>query len=323
MGLRSDVAVLQSHRFGFDVDIDLDVSDRVDDEAMQTKRRFMARAILRYKVFHYASGGYTYFQTLADDGLHTEMPLLKRLGKKIIVTFVGDDARPPSASPYREWKPEALEGQKQFQERRRELALRYADRIFYLNPDLREWLPRGEFRPYASVDPMKIRMQPAEPRSEVVIGHAPSDREVKGTADVIAAVESLRAEGLPVNLELIENVTNDEVLRRLLRTDLVVDQLNVGWYGAFAVEAMATGRPVLCYIREEADGDNPFGDELPIVRTEKGRLREDLRSLIGDPVRRRELGDRSRTFVERHHEPRAIARRNLEGLIKIPRRGEY
>jgi hypothetical protein len=318
LGLRSDVAVLEGHPFGYEVDIDLDVSDRTDPDAIKKKKGFLRRAILRYKVFHYAYGGHTFFQTLEDGELRTEIPLLKRLGKKILVTFIGDDARPPSASPFMDWSQEVLEMQEIYQQRRIDLMLAHADRVFYLNPDLREWLPGAEFRPYAAVDPQAIPLRPPEPRAEVVIGHAPSDRTIKGTEYVISAVDGLRDEGLPVRLELIENVPHEEVLPRLMRTDLVVDQLNQGWYGAFAVEAMATGRPALCYVREGREGDNPFGDELGIVRTSRETLRQDLRELVTSPDRRAELGLRGRAFVERHHDPRTIARRNLEGLVRIP-----
>jgi len=33
--------------------------------------------------------------------------------------------------------------------------------------------------------------------------------------------------------------------------DLLVDQLLTGWYGAVAVEMMALGKPVVCYLRED------------------------------------------------------------------------
>ena len=58
-------------------------------------------------------------------------------------------------------------------------------------------------------------------------------------------------------------MTHGEALGRLAAADLVVDQLVLGWYGAVAVEAMALGRPVLAYIREDEAEDNPFGVEAP------------------------------------------------------------
>jgi glycosyltransferase involved in cell wall biosynthesis len=149
------------------------------------------------------------------------------------------------------------------------------------------------------------------------VAHAPSDRQVKGTRHVEEAVAKLQREGHRVRLDLIEGVTRDEVLARVVQADVVVDQLLIGWYGAFAVEAMALGRPVLAYVREDEPEDNPFGAELPIVRTTAAALADDLLALAGDGKRRLELGAAGRRFVEEHHDPRRIARIVLEGIAEL------
>lgn len=69
--------------------------------------------------------------------------------------------------------------------------------------------------------------------------------------------------------------------------------------------------------RRIATGDNPFEDELPVVRTGPATLVNDLRSLLTDPGRRASTGAAGRRFVERHHDPRRIARSVLDGLISI------
>ena len=47
-----------------------------------------------------------------------------------------------------------------------------------------------------------------------------------------------------------------------------MDQLFAGWYGGVAVEAMALGKPVLAYIRDEDLKFVPskMASDLPIVR---------------------------------------------------------
>ncbi len=35
------------------------------------------------------------------------------------------------------------------------------------------------------------------------------------------------------------------------KADIVIDQLRIGWYGAFAVEVMKMGKPVIAYINED------------------------------------------------------------------------
>ena len=194
-------------------------------------------------------------------------------------------------------------------------ALAHADRVLYLNPDLGRWAPGAEFFPYANVDPRAVEPAPWTDREELVVVHAPTDRSIKGTRHVVDAVERLRAEGAPVRLDLIEGLTHDQVRARTAAADVVVDQLMIGWYGGFAVEAMALGRPLVCFIREE---ENPFGAALPIVRASPSTLVERLRELLRDPARRREAGQAGRRFVEREHDPRTLARRALAGLVDLP-----
>ena len=99
---------------------------------------------------------------------------------------------------------------------------------------------------------------------------------------------------------------------------LPIDQLLLGWYGALAVEAMAVGRPVLCYVREDEPDDNPFGAELPIVRTTPENLAEDLSRLIGNRALRASLGAQGRRFASTRHDPREIARTVLAEVEILP-----
>src|SRR5690606_29484229 len=71
----------------------------------------------------------------------------------------------------------------------------------------------------------------------VVVAHAPNHRGFKGTEFVLAAVETLKAEGLKVELRLIEGLQNDEV-RRILReeVDILVEQLIYTGYALNALE---------------------------------------------------------------------------------------
>jgi glycosyltransferase involved in cell wall biosynthesis len=135
---------------------------------------------------------------------------------------------------------------------------------------------------------------------------------------VLAAVDAVRARGIPIRLDLVEGVSRDEALARCAQADIAIDQLKIGWYGGFAVEAMALGKPVLCHVQDESPGDNPFGRELGLVRTTATSLVDDLIALIEDPERRRQAGAAGRAFVERHHDPRAVARRVLDGLVEVP-----
>src|SRR5881296_1930356 len=137
----------------------------------------------------------------------------------------------------------------------------------------------------------------------------PTNRSIKGTRYVEQACARLCAEGWPVELRVVENVPHPQVKDLIAQADLVVDQLLTGWYGALAVEAMALRKPVLCYLREEdLKRFVPFGDRIPIVRTTKETLADDLRALLREPWRWHELGAAGRRFIEECHDPLKIAR---------------
>ena len=312
LGLRSDVAVFVAGPYGYGADFRFDVADRSLPRRFAIRAGFLARALRDYDVFHFNFGQSLLALRVAGLVLN-ELPLLKRAGKTILVTYQGCDVRPQACCFCR--LPDCVRGDPYRPVAAAQFA-RYADRTFHLNPDLAQWLSASRFLPYASVDPRQVFAAgvPIVRSGALRVVHAPSNRDVKGTDHVLAAVGQLNAEGVAVELDLVENVPRTEVLRRLSGAHVAVDQLLLGWYGGFAVEAMALARPVLCFIREDTPADNPFGDTLPIIRCTKDTLTDRLRELAADRDCLTDIGERSRAFVERHHDPRRVAEDVLQGL---------
>jgi glycosyltransferase involved in cell wall biosynthesis len=147
-----------------------------------------------------------------------------------------------------------------------------------------------------------------------VILHAPSSRRRKGTEHVVAACE-----GLDADLELVEGLHHDEAFERYRNADIVVDQLNAGWYGLFAIECMALGKPVVTFLRDAAvrQTEEALGTSVPIVSATAETLRERLRPLVADAAERRRLGEASRAYVERVHDVERIADRLLDVYARI------
>src|SRR5262249_56453568 len=88
---------------------------------------------------------------------------------------------------------------------------------------------------------------PAEETDDgvVTIVHSPNHRHYKGTRFLVDAVETLRREGLPVELVVVEGKPNAEAKREYARADLVADQFLIGAYALFAIEGMALSKPVV------------------------------------------------------------------------------
>jgi glycosyltransferase involved in cell wall biosynthesis len=142
----------------------------------------------------------------------------------------------------------------------------------------------------------------------VRIVHAPNHREFKGTAHLERAVQSLRAEGLEIELQILEGLPNEEVRPVVLASDIVADQFRAGW-GLFAVEGMAAGKPVLSNLDSIPALFQAVEDvtECPIVNTSPERLTDDLRRLVTSPQQRSELGRASLDYVRRYHSYEAVA----------------
>lgn len=143
--------------------------------------------------------------------------------------------------------------------------------------------------------------------------HSPNHRRIKGTKFFLRAIERLQAEGEPVELVLLEGVPNDKVHEVMASVDVVADQLIIGWYAMFALEALSMGKVVLCYLREDFEQLYTREDliepgEIPIVNTTPETVYEQLRELIHNPQFVAEIGERGRPFVQRHHSLEAIGK---------------
>jgi hypothetical protein len=246
----------------------------------------LARLLPRTDVFHFHFG-----LTLVPQSL--QYPLLRAARKKSVMHYLGSDIRGKT--------PEQL------------APGRKADAQVVGSYDAIRWVPEAEVIP-PGVDLARIRPEPPSGRARPLIVHAPSSRRRKGTEHVLAAVE-----GLDADLELVEGLRHDEAFERYRAADLVVDQLNAGWYGLFAIEAMALGKPVVTFLHDEAvrRSEEAFGVRVPIVSATAETLREALRPLVADPARRRDLGAASRAYVEHVHDVERVTDRLLDLYARL------
>lgn len=324
LGVHSNVMVRRADVRQYPHDIDLRLRSGWWPSRLYRLTKFLVVAARDYDVFHF-NWGMTIFDSRLWNVNCLELPLLKRLGKRIVVTFQGCDARMKmwsrdhlATSACREcdvaWCTEQVD---QIRRKRIKKIFLYADQVFALNPDLLHFLPGAEFLPYASVDPgewvpsrrsvdWKDRTQPLK------ILHLPTNRSIKGTRYVESACDRLRREGIAVELSVVENAPHARMKELIGAADVVVDQLLIGWYGAVAVEAMALEKPVFCYLREEdLKRFVPFHEQIPIIRTTKETLADDLRSFLMRRTEGRDIGAAGRAFVRRYHDPLEIARRTI------------
>jgi glycosyltransferase involved in cell wall biosynthesis len=241
----------------------------------------LARLLPRADVFHFYFG-----LTLVPKSL--QFPILRALRKKSVYHFLGSDIRGKTPQ-------ELAYGNR-------------ADTQIVGSFDALRWVPEAELIP-PGLDLRPFTPVPPSDRERPVVVHAPSSRAKKGTEHVIAACAVL-----PVELDLVEGVPHEEARERYARADIIVDQLNAGWHGVFALEAMALGKPVVAYLKPDvvAQAEQAYGIRVPIVSATADTLVETLRPLVADAALRRRIGVESRAYVERVHDIDRIADRLLD-----------
>lgn len=174
--------------------------------------------------------------------------------------------------------------------------------LAHFSIDTEEWKPRDDVPPAGRMFTME---QPLR------VLHAPNHRAIKGTAVIEQTVARLRAEGVPVELVIVQKMPNQELKKLVQEIDVVAEQLVIGWYGIFALEAMACAKPVLTYIAPQLERLYLLQglldrDELPITKVDHLSLEPALRAMARGERNLPDLGRRSREYVLRRHSLGAV-----------------
>jgi glycosyltransferase involved in cell wall biosynthesis len=291
--------------------------------------RPFARVVGDYLIFAWLLRRYDVFHCFFDGGFLRRTPLrrfeaqlLHLAGKKLVALPYGSDVAVPSRIASLEWRHGLLRNYPYLgqDEATRETWIDYYSRhadyvvaclvhfetlprwdlltIHYYPIDTDEWAPTIGDAGHDGRD------------GPVTVVHAPNHRALKGTEALIRACDELRAEGLKVELKLLERVPNAEVRAVVASADILAEQLILG-YALTAMEGMSLGKPVVSNLSDE----RYYGLFLqqtrlatcPIVSATPDSVRDALRRLVVDPELRRRLGVDARRYVLREHSYAAMA----------------
>lgn len=305
-GVDARLVVFNRYRLHPEADVSLDLPQGQLRRQL-AQWRALARLLPRTDVFHFVFG-----LTLVPQSV--QFPLLRALRKKSVLHYLGSDIRGRSPD---------------------ELAYgRKADAQIVGSYDAIRWVPEAEVIP-PGVDLARIEPAPPSDRPRPLIVHAPSSRRRKGTDAVIAACE-----GLDADLELVEGLHHEEAFERYRAADIVVDQLNAGWYGLFAIEAMALGKPVVATDYSANVDFMNAGNGFPVryrlvpIERDHGPYRagwlwaepdeehaaEQMRRVFADPAAARRVGERARADVREQLSHEAVGRRIRRLLERVVER---
>jgi hypothetical protein len=216
-----------------------------------------------YEVFHFNFG--QSLLSLQRFGIYeAEVPFYPK-DKKLFVTYNGCDARQKYPTIERTTvsachRSRCYSGicnsgtMDKIKQKRIGKMAQYVGHMWAVNPDLLHFLPKDKssFLPYlvnVEITPPK-KMDFDKKKLRVI--HAPTNRAAKGSDSIIATMEELKGmQDAEVEFQVMEELPHKQAIKNLSQADLVIDQILIGWYGGFAVEAMSMGKPVICRIAEE------------------------------------------------------------------------
>jgi glycosyltransferase involved in cell wall biosynthesis len=269
-----------------------------------------AKFSLTFDVFHLYFGESLLGPSLAD------VPWLRRLGKKVFFYFCGCDVRDTKktiashefSACHECWPMHCSANRKEAQRVARE----HADGVFVSTPDLLEFVESAQLLPqpidlerFNSLRSKLLVSTVPRTNDRVRIVHAPTNRLIKGTRYIEKAVEQLAADGLDIELVLVEGRPYEEALQIYNEADIGVDQLLIGAYGQFSIEMMALGKPVVCFIRDELRKYYP--PSLPIISATPKDLIEVLREEVKGREKWTAIGDAGRAYIEQVHDAQRVA----------------
>lgn len=173
-----------------------------------------------------------------------------------------------------------------------------------------EWLPT----PVDLVAMALIREAHYEPGPRLRIGHAPTNRAIKGSDAFDRAIATLAGEGLPVEAVVIEKQPWSICLAEKATCEVFWDQPVLG-YGSNAIEAWAMGMPVLSGVADPVirAGMIERWGSLPFFEASEATLTDALREMVKSDSLRAEYTRRGSEHVRRWHDDRVT----VESLKRI------
>jgi hypothetical protein len=276
----------------------------------------MSLALLRYDIFHLFNDKGFLWPTRYLGLEPKELDILKEAGKSTYVFVYGADIRTRETTlalgkwnfctdcpqPTRFCICDDARGAAQMAE----TALR-VNAVVTMG-DMVAYAPQAQNMHYWPINFAKVAIAPKlATGGALVVAHAPNHTHFKGTAYLEAAIEALQAEGHDIILTRVSGVSNTEVIRLFGQADIIADQFIGGAYGYTALEAMARGKPVLCYVRS-LDMVMAAND-CPILQTRPETITDVLRWCLANREQLAVIGQQGRVYVTKYHSIEAIAGR--------------
>lgn len=142
--------------------------------------------------------------------------------------------------------------------------------------------------------------------------HAPNHKTIKGSRFIQQAIAELKSEGYPIEISLVQGKPNKEILQEIAKSDIVADQLVIGWYAMFALEGLSLSKPVICYLREDLIELFLFADaleskdELPFLNANVFTIKNMFLDILSGKIKLSEYAAKAMPYVQKYHSVEAV-----------------
>ncbi|MFU0823719.1 glycosyltransferase [Clostridium sp.] len=290
---------------GYKSDYTLDISsfNNVNEANIETKK-LAAKVISENDVFHFHFG-----TSLTLD--YSDLSLLNELGKKVLMHHWGSDVRMYSKAiqfnPYVKVKNMDEDSIK----RKLEFISKHISHCVVSDYELYNYVKDFYCNVHLirqAIDLEKYKIKNYK-NNKLFIVHAPSSPEIKGTKYILSAIEELKQK-YDFDFKLIQGMPHEEAKKIYQKADIIIDQILCGSHGLFAIESMAMGKPVVCFISDHLKDTYP--KELPIISANPDNIKEKLEYVINNRDMLSEIGNKGRKYVEKYHDMNVISKQLLD-----------
>jgi glycosyltransferase involved in cell wall biosynthesis len=217
---------------------------------------FFWRIIARYEVVH------SHFaMRLTRSGW--EYPLLKKMGRKIVVHFRGCEVRNrernmllhPQVNICQQCDYNAIICRDPVRINAVRMAQEYGDLFLVTTPDMKDFVPDAIhfpfFLPQLNYEEYADLAKERLGREEIKIVHVTGHPGIEGTSVIAQAIEHLKTKGYRINFVFLHLIHHDQVLREIASADLTIGKMKMGYYANAQIESMYLGVPAITYVRPE------------------------------------------------------------------------
>jgi hypothetical protein len=325
LGLSSDVLAITQSSIGYEADIQLNLDKMPPYKGLKYFKlvKTFLNVRSKYDIYHFNYGSSLLHRKEHPWLYQIDLPFYHKKAK-LFATYNGCDARQKFPTMQRTsiaachndacYGGMCNSGEK---DKERRLSIqkmsRYVDHIWALNPDLLYFLPleKASFLPY-TVAATNTGLHVPKLDKKLKVVHAPTNQVAKGSGYILSALDCLQKKypGL-IDVCLVQNMAHADALEVYKQADLVIDQVLIGWYGAFAVETMMMGKPVIARI---AIDDMKFippkmADELlqTVIQADPETVEGVIEKCLHDRSFLKQRSEASVAYATKWHDPLYVA----------------